>query len=220
MGEEVARNAETLAAVQAAYERYAETLVAEWWCALCPTSHPTRAALDKHTAAGHPTSMIGTSARLRQLQQDLADTKAELTATRADLARALADRDLARADRDSAADDLRLAGEALTRLERELEAEREKRWVDISAYNNACCELYAAEQQRDLALAKLEQLRAATRPPIRLNGPMVERLRRCAADTSGNWGGQITVYPPEARQLVELIDQGRQCPELESKETP
>ncbi len=40
----------------------------------------------------------------------------------------------------------------------------------------------------------------------RLNGPMVARLRRCAADTSSNWDGAITIYPPEARELVALID--------------
>jgi len=39
-----------------------------------------------------------------------------------------------------------------------------------------------------------------------LNGPMVEKLRKCAADYSPDWSGKITVYPPEARQLVELID--------------
>jgi hypothetical protein len=41
---------------------------------------------------------------------------------------------------------------------------------------------------------------------LRLNGPMVERLRKCAADTDPNWAGRITIYPPEARELVELID--------------
>lgn len=45
---------------------------------------------------------------------------------------------------------------------------------------------------------------APTRP--RLNGPMVDRLRKCAADTSPNWDGKITIYPPEARELVALID--------------
>jgi hypothetical protein len=40
----------------------------------------------------------------------------------------------------------------------------------------------------------------------RLNGPMVARLRACAADTSPNWDGAVTVYPPEARELVALID--------------
>lgn len=42
-----------------------------------------------------------------------------------------------------------------------------------------------------------------------LNGPMVARLRQCAADTSPNWDGKITIYPPEARELVALIDE---CP--------
>jgi hypothetical protein len=40
----------------------------------------------------------------------------------------------------------------------------------------------------------------------RLNGPMVARLRKCAADTSPNWDGKTTIYPPEARELVALID--------------
>lgn len=41
---------------------------------------------------------------------------------------------------------------------------------------------------------------------LRLNEPMVAKLRRCAADTSSNWDGQVTIYPPEARELVALID--------------
>lgn len=39
-----------------------------------------------------------------------------------------------------------------------------------------------------------------------LNGPMLARLRQCAADTSGSWIGAMTVYPPEARGLVAFID--------------
>jgi hypothetical protein len=35
---------------------------------------------------------------------------------------------------------------------------------------------------------------------------MVARLRGCAADTSPNWDGRVTIYPPEARELVALID--------------
>lgn len=45
---------------------------------------------------------------------------------------------------------------------------------------------------------------AARRP--RLNQPMVEKLRACAADTSPNWDGRVVIYPPEAVGLVELID--------------
>lgn len=40
----------------------------------------------------------------------------------------------------------------------------------------------------------------------RLNRPMVEKLRKCAADYSPDWSGKVTVYPMEARQLVQLID--------------
>lgn len=40
----------------------------------------------------------------------------------------------------------------------------------------------------------------------RLNGPMVARLRACAADTSPSWDGKITIYPPEARWLISLVD--------------
>lgn len=47
---------------------------------------------------------------------------------------------------------------------------------------------------------------AAPSQPPRLNKPMVARLRACAADTSSNWDGQITIYPLEARDLVALID--------------
>lgn len=50
-----------------------------------------------------------------------------------------------------------------------------------------------------------------TRAPVseqvsRLNEPMLVRLRKCAADTSASWDGRITIYPPEARALVLLID--------------
>lgn len=41
---------------------------------------------------------------------------------------------------------------------------------------------------------------------LHLNQPMVAKLRRCAADISSNWDGQINIYPPEARELVALID--------------
>lgn len=60
----------------------------EWWCALCPTSHPSEEALIAHKAAKHPTTAAGTSAQLRQTQTDLA-------ASQADLTRALAERDRA-----------------------------------------------------------------------------------------------------------------------------
>ncbi len=40
-----------------------------------------------------------------------------------------------------------------------------------------------------------------------LNGPMVARLRKCAAGTSPNWDEKITIYPPEARELIALIDE-------------
>lgn len=46
----------------------------------------------------------------------------------------------------------------------------------------------------------------APRRAGRLNGPMVERLRACAADTDPDWAGAITIYPPEARELVDLVD--------------
>lgn len=49
-------------------------------------------------------------------------------------------------------------------------------------------------------------LAAAVDKARRLNQPMVERLRRCAADTRPDWAGAVTVYPPETRGLVALID--------------
>lgn len=60
-------------------------------------------------------------------------------------------------------------------------------------------------------LIELRRLRAAAE--TRLNGPMVARLRTCAADTSPNWDGRITIYPPEARELVNLIDLVRRADE-------
>lgn len=46
----------------------------------------------------------------------------------------------------------------------------------------------------------------------RLNAPLVERLRACAADTSPDWAGRITIYPGEARLLVALIDAAAASP--------
>jgi hypothetical protein len=40
----------------------------------------------------------------------------------------------------------------------------------------------------------------------RINKPMLEKLRRCAADDSPNWDGRVTIYGPEARGLLALID--------------
>ena len=55
-------------------------------------------------------------------------------------------------------------------------------------------------------LAEAVETEAERAEARRLNGPMVARLRKCAADTSANWDGKITIYPPEARELVALID--------------
>lgn len=55
-------------------------------------------------------------------------------------------------------------------------------------------------------LTEVERLRAAIAPVHRLNRPMVEQIRRAAADTSPNWDVTATVYPPSARGLVALID--------------
>jgi hypothetical protein len=60
-----------------------------------------------------------------------------------------------------------------------------------------------ARAERDAISAGRDRLR---RQAQRLNVPMVNKLRRCAADTSSNWDGQITIYPPEARGLTALID--------------
>lgn len=53
-----------------------------------------------------------------------------------------------------------------------------------------------------------------------LNGPMVDRIRQCAADTSSSWIGAMTLYPPEARQLVALIDEGREITDLAAAVPP
>lgn len=57
----------------------------------------------------------------------------------------------------------------------------------------------AAEAARDRLAAIVDKARS-------LNRPMVHRLRSCAADTSPNWEGETTVYPPETRNLVRLLD--------------
>ncbi len=51
-----------------------------------------------------------------------------------------------------------------------------------------------------------EPMRAAVSGVKRLNRPMIEQLRRAAADTSSNWDVTATVYPPSARDLVALVD--------------
>ncbi len=52
-------------------------------------------------------------------------------------------------------------------------------------------------------MTDLDAIRAAA---SRLNQPMMDRLRRCSWDRSPNWAGAITIYPPEARGLIDLID--------------
>lgn len=59
------------------------------------------------------------------------------------------------------------------------------------------------EESRSDLIVEQHRLAEAAR---RLNVPMVAKLRKCAADTSSNWDGKVTVYPPEARALVALID--------------
>lgn len=71
----------------------------------------------------------------QEWQQALdASTSAQLRQTQRDLAASQAD---------------------LTRAKQELADEREKRARDISAYNHVCCDLYAAEKERDEAQAAL-----------------------------------------------------------------
>lgn len=53
-----------------------------------------------------------------------------------------------------------------------------------------------------------------------LNGPMVDRIRRCAADTSPNWDGHIRLYPPESRGLINLIDEVARLTDCISKLDP
>jgi hypothetical protein len=63
-----------------------------------------------------------------------------------------------------------------------------------------------AHQDIAFLLAEVDRLAAAVELSRHLNGPMVNRLRACAADTTPNWEGATTVYPPETRGLVALID--------------
>lgn len=58
--------------------------------------------------------------------------------------------------------------------------------------------------------SRLDAIRAARR---HLNQPMLNRLRKCAADTSPNWDGRITIYPNEARQLIALADAADALPD-------
>ncbi len=59
-----------------------------------------------------------------------------------------------------------------------------------------------AEAVKELSRQR-DQLRAQAQ---RMNIPMTDRLRQCASDTSSNWDRKITIHPPEARQLLDLID--------------
>lgn len=61
---------------------------------------------------------------------------------------------------------------------------------------------FAVTQQAD----RSDRLAAAVDKARRLNQPMMQQLRSCAADTSSNWEGAVTVYPPSTRDLVALID--------------
>lgn len=85
---------------------------AEWWCAFCPTSHPTSGAMAKHMAAEHP-DQLSTSAQLQQTQQALAASQADLTRVEAErtelrgrLVSAWAERDITRAELASARTEL------------------------------------------------------------------------------------------------------------------
>lgn len=88
---------------------------------------------------------------------------------------------------------------------------------DIGGYCTTCGGLFPCltrKLARDLLRTSrdagiTEGLRRAAdvgRAVEHLNRPMVDRLRRCAADTTPNWDGAVTVYPLETRGLVALID--------------
>lgn len=62
-----------------------------------------------------------------------------------------------------------------------------------------------AEGRRQ-ATEGFEPLRAAVIGVKHLNRPMLDQLRKAAADTSPNWDVTATVYPPSARDLVALVD--------------
>lgn len=63
-----------------------------------------------------------------------------------------------------------------------------------------------AHQDIAFLLAQIDRLTAAVDQARHLNGPLLTKLRRCAADTSQNWDGAVTVYPQETRGLVALVD--------------
>lgn len=63
-----------------------------------------------------------------------------------------------------------------------------------------------AHQDIAFLLGEVDRLAAVIDLVRRLNRPMLTRLRDCAADTSPDWAGATTVYPPDARGLVALID--------------
>lgn len=87
---------------------------------------------------------------------------------------------------------------------------RQSRNVTIVALHELECQAVGRlEQAISDALASMSEttrLAAAVEQVRHLNRPMVNRLRACAADTSPNWDGAVTIYPPGARGLVALID--------------
>ncbi len=100
------------------------------------------------------------------------------------------------------------AAEALLDVERRRSPATEDSSIWLEAHAAALGELVAAvDARRALSNDTGETATVdGERRAQRLNGPMVAKLRRCAADTSPNWDGQIAIYPPEARELVALID--------------
>jgi len=72
----------------------------------------------------------------------------------------------------------------------------------ILAIRHTIVALGFANSRLENADGEDQPLRRAGR---QLNGPMLARLRKCAADTSSSWDGKITIYPPEAQGLVALV---------------
>jgi chromosome segregation ATPase len=153
---------------------------AEHWCALCPTSHPTREALRKHFIAEHPPKSSD-AARLRELSQDLAHLRGDLTRAQQDLAASQADLTRAERERDEARTSVRAYAARTFELldERdsaraELTSARQELATATAALNRT--REYVATLERQLSVA--DAARDHTRAESAAAAAELERVRR------------------------------------------
>lgn len=122
-----------------------------------------------------------------------------------------AERDASDAEGDRRADAIRAAaiagfGEVRGALLAALGIDDDHRTQLVAYVAHLAGERDALRAQVEALTAERDRAREAVSKVEHLNQPMLTRLRKCAADTSPNWDGAVTLYPPETRGLVALID--------------